>query len=275
MSFIARKVGRKVAGNKLAAYEPEDPHYEEYVDKKGRKRHRKRAMPPGLSKRDERILRSVRRRAHYLDKGFSICGFRFGWTAILGLIPGAGDIAQFLLGYSLVLRKCRDADIPVTLQQRMIFNQLCGLGIGLVPLVGDIALAVFKANSRNAALLEEFLTRRAASATNTVEGEEAAAEEAIANSRIERRTGEMSQVEPTAAVPTGSGSVGSVAGPGAGNVAAANAAKNAPPAGKRSWYGWGSGGGTQPAPGAAPATTATSRTTATAPTTSSTTVRRP
>ncbi len=76
--------------------------------------------------------RSVRRRAHYLDKGFSICGFRFGWTAILGLIPcvrpfaqsylylhtelvpgrcsGAGDIAQFLLGYSLVLRKCRDAE---------------------------------------------------------------------------------------------------------------------------------------------------------------------
>jgi hypothetical protein len=26
------------------------------VDKKGRKRHRKRAMPAGLSKRDERIL---------------------------------------------------------------------------------------------------------------------------------------------------------------------------------------------------------------------------
>jgi len=33
------------------------------------------------------LQRSVRRRAHYLDKGFSICGFRFGWTAILGLIP--------------------------------------------------------------------------------------------------------------------------------------------------------------------------------------------
>jgi hypothetical protein len=33
------------------------------------------------------LQRSVRRRAHYLDKGFSLCGFRFGWTAILGLIP--------------------------------------------------------------------------------------------------------------------------------------------------------------------------------------------
>ncbi|KAG0660261.1 hypothetical protein C6P46_004715 [Rhodotorula mucilaginosa] len=273
MSFIARKVGRKIAGNKLAAYEPEDPHYEEYVDKKGRKRHRKRAMPAGLSKRDERILRSVRRRAHYLDKGFSICGFRFGWTAILGLIPGAGDIAQFLLGYSLVLRKCREAELPLSLQQRMLFNQLCGLGIGLVPFVGDIAMAVFKANSRNAALLEEFLIRRASSTTpNTIEGEEAAAEEAIANSRIERRTGEMSQVEPMATVP---GSAPTAAtGPGAGNVAAAHAAQDKTAAKKRGWYGWGSGGGAQqPAPGAATATTATSRTNATAPTSSTAVVR--
>ena len=54
--------------------------------------------------------RSVRRRAHYLDKGFSICGFRFGWTAILGLIPFAGDVVGFLLGYFLVLKKCRQAE---------------------------------------------------------------------------------------------------------------------------------------------------------------------
>ncbi|GAA5982915.1 hypothetical protein JCM10908_006830 [Rhodotorula pacifica] len=276
MSFIARKVGRKVAGNKLAAYEPEDPHYEEYTDNRGRKKHRKRALPAGLSKRDERVLRSVRRRAHYLDKGFSLCGFRFGWTAILGLIPGAGDIAQFLLGFSLVLRKCREADIPATLQQRMLFNQLCGLGIGLVPLIGDIALAVFKANSRNAALLEEFLIRRASSSSSSAGGDEAAAEQAIANSKIERRTGEMSQVTPTAAMPA-SGSAGptDATGVGAGNVAAARAAQDKQAASKRGWYGWGGGSQQQqqPAPGAATTTTATSRTTATAPT-SSTAVKR-
>lgn len=84
---------------------------ETYTDAKGRQKKRKRGVPAGLSKRDERILvrsvfpppsilflsylcvsssavltrglaqRSVRRRAHYLDKGFSLCGFRFGWTA--------------------------------------------------------------------------------------------------------------------------------------------------------------------------------------------------
>ncbi|BGP28044.1 hypothetical protein JCM10295v2_007031 [Rhodotorula toruloides] len=143
-SYITKKVGRRLAGQNLAAYEPADPHYETYTDAKGRQKKRKRAVPAGLSKRDERILRSVRRRAHYLDKGFSLCGFRFGWTAILGLIPGAGDIAQFLLGYSLVLRKCREAELPATLAQRMLFNQLVGLGIGLIPLIGDITMAVWK-----------------------------------------------------------------------------------------------------------------------------------
>ena len=49
---------------------------------------------PGLSKRDAKILKSVQRRAHYLDKGFSICGLRFGWTFIIGIIPMAGDITD-------------------------------------------------------------------------------------------------------------------------------------------------------------------------------------
>jgi hypothetical protein len=43
-----------------------------------------REVPPGLSARDAKILKSVNKRAHYLDKGFSICGLRFGWTFIIG-----------------------------------------------------------------------------------------------------------------------------------------------------------------------------------------------
>ncbi|GAA5997486.1 uncharacterized protein JCM10292_000883 [Rhodotorula paludigena] len=229
MSFVAKKVGRRFAGQQLAAYEPADPHYESYQDHKGRTRKRKRAMPQGLSKRDERILRSVRRRAHYLDKGFSLCGFRFGWTFFLGLIPGAGDIANFLLGYSLVLRKCREADLPVTLQQRMLFNQLAGLGIGLVPFVGDIAMAVYKANSRNASLLEDFLIRRAAKESGgapTAEEEEALAEEAVREGRIDRRTG-----EPVGGARTEQG-----------RAAAAEATAADKKDGKLPWYGWGSGG---------------------------------
>ncbi|ORY56819.1 hypothetical protein BCR35DRAFT_296166 [Leucosporidium creatinivorum] len=189
-SYIGKKIARKAFAGQAAGLEPADPHYETYVDQRGRTKSRKRKMPAGLSKRDERILRSVRRRAHYLDKGFTLCGFRFGWTAILGLIPLAGDIASFLLGYFLVLRKCRQADLPFSLSQRMAFNQAVSLGIGLVPMVGDLCAAVWKTNSRNAALLEEFLIQRAAKdSEGNKQTEEQAAVSVLASSHINPLTG--------------------------------------------------------------------------------------
>jgi hypothetical protein len=39
-----------------------------------------RPPPPGLTKEEAKLLRKISRRAHYLDKGFHICGFKFGWT---------------------------------------------------------------------------------------------------------------------------------------------------------------------------------------------------
>lgn len=134
--------------------------YETYIDKKGRERRRKRELPPGLSERDARILRSVKRRAHYLDKGFNLCGLRFGWTFIIGIIPGAGDVADAALNYYLVVRKARQAEIPDWLLARMLMNNAVSAAVGFVPLIGDVVLAAFKANSRNAALLEEYLRIR-------------------------------------------------------------------------------------------------------------------
>ena len=42
----------------------------------------------------------------------------------------------------------------------MLVNNAVSAGVGLVPIVGDIVLAMYKANSRNAALLEEYLRVR-------------------------------------------------------------------------------------------------------------------
>jgi len=50
--------------------------------------------------------------------------------------------------------------IPPWLHNRMLGNQAIATTIGLVPLVGDIGIAVFKTNFRNAALLEEYLRVR-------------------------------------------------------------------------------------------------------------------
>ncbi|GAA5902143.1 uncharacterized protein JCM6883_001309 [Sporobolomyces salmoneus] len=240
-SYVAKKAGRKFLGAKAAEIEPQDPHYETYEDARGKQRKRKRAMPQGLSKRDERVLRSVRRRAHYLDKGFSICGFRFGWTAVLGLIPGAGDIAQFLLGFFLVLRKCKEAELPASLTSRMTLNQMIGLGIGLVPLVGDIGMAAFKANSRNAGLLEDFLIRRSQSGQAN---EEQLAEETLVHGTISKKTGELDSHNSGAE----------------GRTAAAQAAQSG--TNGKGYYGWGNGDATTS--GGTPATTTTTTSTSTA-----------
>lgn len=42
----------------------------------------------------------------------------------------------------------------------MLVNNAVSAGVGLVPIAGDFVLAMYKANSRNAALLEEFLRIR-------------------------------------------------------------------------------------------------------------------
>ncbi|KAF9481940.1 hypothetical protein BDN70DRAFT_875732 [Pholiota conissans] len=160
MDTILNKAGKKLFEKNLERYQPADPLYEHYTDAKGKQKRRKRELPPGLSKRDARILQSVKRRAHYLDKGFNFCGMRFGWTFFIGLIPVVGDVADAVLNYALVVRVARRADIPNWLLRRMLLNNAVSAGVGIIPFAGDIVLAVFKANSRNAALLEEFLRIR-------------------------------------------------------------------------------------------------------------------
>lgn len=71
-----------------------------------------------------------------------------------------GDIADLSLNYLLVVRKARQADIPSWLLRQMLLNNIISAGVGFIPFIGDIILAIYKANSRNAALLEEYLRIR-------------------------------------------------------------------------------------------------------------------
>ncbi|KAK0493921.1 hypothetical protein EDD18DRAFT_1176878 [Armillaria luteobubalina] len=157
---LFEKTGKRLFAKHIEQYAPVDPLYEIYTDDRGKQRRKKRELPPGLSKRDMKILRSIKHRAHYLDKGFHICGFRFGWTFVIGIIPGAGDVANIALNYLLVVRKARQAEIPGWLLRRMLLNNTVSAAVGFVPIVGDVVLAMWKANSRNANLLEEFLRIR-------------------------------------------------------------------------------------------------------------------
>ncbi|WVW80741.1 hypothetical protein I302_102727 [Kwoniella bestiolae CBS 10118] len=160
MSAIASKAVTKILKNRVSQQAPPDPHIEIIVDANGKTKRVVRPLPEGLSKRDKKALKKIRRRAHYLDKGMNLCGFRVGWTFFIGIIPGAGDVVDAGLNYFLIVRPSKKLDIPQSLLSKMLVNNAISAGLGFIPIAGDIFLAAWKANSRNAHLLEEFLTIR-------------------------------------------------------------------------------------------------------------------
>jgi hypothetical protein len=62
----------------------------------------------------------------------------------------------------MVIRTCTQIDdgLPTAVKIKMYLNLVADFGIGLVPFVGDLADAVFRANTRNAALLESHLREK-------------------------------------------------------------------------------------------------------------------
>jgi Domain of unknown function (DUF4112) len=101
------------------------------------------------------VLSVLRTWSVLLDSAFRVPGtnMTFGLDPILGLIPWIGDLttpvfAALLLFHAVRLR------IPKIVQLRMLMNAAIDLGIGIVPVVGDLFDFGWKANVRNLALLE-------------------------------------------------------------------------------------------------------------------------
>jgi len=175
-SFIASKVGKILAERvlddvrvKKLNINSENP-YEEQVpvyDKNGRPtnktKKRKRPLPTNLSPNDTRVLKKVRQRAYHLDMSlFNLCGFRIGWSSVIAIIPVIGDFIDMFMAL-MVVHLCDKVEggIPKRLRAQMMFNILIDFGVGLVPIVGDIADMLFRANTRNAWLLETYLVKKA------------------------------------------------------------------------------------------------------------------
>jgi len=110
-----------------------------------------------------RQLERLRRWQRLLDDAFPIPGtrVRFGWDAIIGLVPGAGDLISGLFGL-MILYHAHRMRVPTVVHVRMFINLAADLAIGLVPFAGDIADIFWKANTRNLALLERHAAREVA-----------------------------------------------------------------------------------------------------------------
>jgi hypothetical protein len=64
----------------------------------------------------------------------------------------------------MVMRTCQQVEggLPMDVQSKMYFNIALDFGIGLVPFLGDVADALFRANTRNAVVLEKYLRDKGA-----------------------------------------------------------------------------------------------------------------
>jgi hypothetical protein len=110
------------------------------------------------SRADDQLLGSYRKLAYAFDEMFRVpgTGFRFGLDSIVGLIPGAGDIAVTSLGaYALLLAFKLKA--PASVLARMLANIGIDTVFGAVPFLGDLFDAAWKANTKNRHLLEAWL----------------------------------------------------------------------------------------------------------------------
>jgi Domain of unknown function (DUF4112) len=105
-------------------------------------------------------LDALRRYAVLLDSQFRVPGtnIRFGLDAIVGLIPGIGDISTPVFAALLLLQGVR-MRLPIVVQARMVLNAAIDMLFGFVPILGDLIDIGFKANLRNLALLERHARR--------------------------------------------------------------------------------------------------------------------
>lgn len=108
--------------------------------------------------RHQATLKQVNQLAWLLDNSIRLplINYRIGLDALIGLIPGLGDMAGMILSSYIVLQAIR-LGAPNAVLQRMVLNIGIEALIGLVPVAGDIFDATFKANARNVQLLSAML----------------------------------------------------------------------------------------------------------------------
>ena len=108
-------------------------------------------------RREDAIAR-VTMVAKLMDSAFVIPGLnrRVGLDAVLGLVPGIGDVLSAALA-SYIIWEARQLGLPRWKIARMIGNVAVDTAVGAIPFAGDLFDVVFKSNERNLRIIHEHL----------------------------------------------------------------------------------------------------------------------
>jgi hypothetical protein len=114
---------------------------------------------PAPPRHDDPIAHLLGRVAWLMDRAFTVPGtkVRVGLDGLLGLLPLGGDVLTGLVQTGLVLIALGRYRVPPAVAARMMANVLIDVGVGTIPLLGDLFDVAFKANTRNMTLLEPYL----------------------------------------------------------------------------------------------------------------------
>jgi hypothetical protein len=93
--------------------------------------------------------------ARVLDDAFAVPGtnIRFGLDAIVGLIPGLGDLVTSAMSFLIVFAAWQRG-LPRVTVARMVGNIAVDTLLGAMPIVGDLFDLAWKSNKKNMALLK-------------------------------------------------------------------------------------------------------------------------
>ncbi|SFR44062.1 DUF4112 domain-containing protein [Halogeometricum limi] len=118
---------------------------------------------PALSLEEENVMKRVRLVADLLDDAVKIPGtdVGVGLDSLVGLLPVSGDLVGGAASLYTVAEAARLGVEPKVIG-KMLLNIGVDVGVGSIPVLGDLFDVLFKANVRNADLLEEHLTNRSA-----------------------------------------------------------------------------------------------------------------
>ena len=105
-------------------------------------------------------IRRMEMMAKLLDNAFVIPGTnqRVGIDAIIGLVPGLGDIATTFLS-SYVIWEARNLGVSRVAIGRMLTNLAIHASVGAIPILGDVFDAFFRVNQRNMGIVRAQLDK--------------------------------------------------------------------------------------------------------------------
>jgi hypothetical protein len=104
-------------------------------------------------------LERLEKLAYWLDTAFRVpgVGIRFGFDALLDLIPGVGDAIGTILSL-YIFQAARRFGVPRVTLVRMVLNIAIDFLVGLPPFIGPLFDTYWKANIWNVDLIKKHQT---------------------------------------------------------------------------------------------------------------------